>query len=171
MKPFEEITIWERWNVKKKEFKHNHIIEGWSGLEAPLPANQTQAKNWKGAKWNKKYGYLKEGRVYEFGGKILGEAIQKQSPDKSKHFTTTYKGTFQGKFDCLDCSKDTGTIEDDYWIQDGTWLSVVPEWAGHLCLRCLRIRLDRDLQLSDFVLEYEVNSHINQKLLDRINNG
>jgi len=154
-KPFEEITIWERLNVKENIFEHNHINEGWSGLEAPLPKNQKQAKNWKGAKWKKKYGYLQEHRVVEFGGKVLGEEIVHFKVDKP--------------FNCLDCFKDTSIMPDDYWIQNDLWLSVVPEWVGHLCLRCLRIRLDRDLQLTDFMLDYEVNNHINQELLERVN--
>lgn len=76
-KPFEEVTIWKRWNVKKKRFKHNHIEEGWSGLEAPLPQNQTQAKGWKGAKWKKHYGFLQEGKVTEIGGDNVLKAMEK----------------------------------------------------------------------------------------------
>jgi hypothetical protein len=114
----------------------------------------------------------------------MEKVVIKSNPDGTKHYTTTYKAKVRlpnkpcllGKvgrkenYNCLDCYKDTCTIEDDYSIHDDIWLSVVPGWVGHLCLRCLRTRLGRDLQLSDFMLEYEVNSHINQEFLDEINN-
>jgi len=58
-----EVTIWERYNYKEKGFEHNHIEEGWSSLEAPLPKTQKQAKDWKGAKWKKEYAYLREHKV------------------------------------------------------------------------------------------------------------
>lgn len=78
------------------------------------------------------------------------------------------------KFLCLDCGIDTLPDPNEYSVHDDVWMQatgcIFPAgWIGHLCLRCLRIRLDRDLQLSDFVLEYEVNSHINQELLDKVN--
>jgi hypothetical protein len=67
IKPFEEVTIWHRLNIKKKEFEFNHIEEGWSGLEAPLPKSEKQAKKWKGATWKKQYGFLQNGKVIEIG--------------------------------------------------------------------------------------------------------
>ncbi len=63
IQPFEEVTIWERKSVKKGIFQHNHIEEGWSGLDAPLPSTQKQAKDWKGARWKKYYGFLQDGKV------------------------------------------------------------------------------------------------------------
>ena len=101
----------------------------------------------------------------------MAKVVVKTNPEKTKHYTTTYKSKLRSEenYNCLDCYKDTCTIEDDYSIHDDIWLSVVPGWVGHLCLRCLRIRLGRNLQLSDFMLEYEVNSHINQELLDKVN--
>jgi len=67
VKPMEEVTIWKRLNHKKKKFEFNHIEEGWSGLEAPLPKSENQAKNWKGATWKKNYGFLHDGKVIEIG--------------------------------------------------------------------------------------------------------
>lgn len=75
VKPFEEVTLWSRFNHKKKEFEHNHIEGGWSGLEAPLPKSQSQAKDWKGATWKKHYGFLKEGRVIEIGEEGVIKAL------------------------------------------------------------------------------------------------
>jgi hypothetical protein len=86
-------------------------------------------------------------------------------------------------FKCLDCYRDTlpnemdFTVHDNVWLQnemdftvhDNVWLQAVPGYVGHLCIHCLRIRLQRNLQLSDFVLELEPNKHITQTFLDRIN--
>ena len=66
--PFEEVTIWEKFSVKKGEYQHNHIEQGWqTQLDAPLPKTQKQAKDWKGAKWKKQYGFLREGQVTVLG--------------------------------------------------------------------------------------------------------
>ncbi len=78
-------------------------------------------------------------------------------------------------FECIDCYKDTldplNGFEDDYSVHNHVWLEACEDpFAGDLCLKCLRDRLDRELQMSDFMLQYEVNNHINQELLDRINN-
>lgn len=142
MKPNEEVTIWYRWNVNKKVWLHNHIEEGWSSLDAPLPKSEKQAKVWKGAKWQKHWGNL-------LNGKVLGRWI----------------------YPCLDCGINTIDPEDNftnhYSVHDHVWEEATG--TGDLCLNCLRERLGRDLQLSDFMLEYEDNDHINQELLDRIN--
>ncbi len=144
MKPNEEITIWYRWNVKKKVWLHNHIHEGWSSLDAPLPKNEKQAKAWKGAKWQKHWGNL-------LNGKVLGRWI----------------------YPCMDCGINTLDPKDDFTnhfsVHDHIWLEAVPDEEGDLCIMCIRERLGRDLQLADFMLEYEDNDHINQELLDRIN--
>lgn len=70
MKPNQQITIWERWIVKEKIWKHNHIEEDWSSLDAPLPQNKKQAKNWKGAKWKKHWGMFLDGKVSKLYEKI-----------------------------------------------------------------------------------------------------
>ena len=77
IKPFDEITIWYRFNHKKEVFEHNHIEEGWSALEVPLPKSETQKKGWKGATWKKKFGFLQEGKVIEIGGEGILEAMRK----------------------------------------------------------------------------------------------
>lgn len=78
------------------------------------------------------------------------------------------------KFPCLDCGIDTLPDPNDYQVHDEIWGEVIgclfpAAMSGELCLKCLRQRLGRDLQLTDFMLEYEVNSHINQELLDGVN--
>lgn len=73
------------------------------------------------------------------------------------------------KYACLDCYRSTLPDEMDFTVHDNVWLQVVPGYVGHLCIHCLKIRLQRDLQLSDFVLELEPNQHITQPFLDRIN--
>lgn len=75
----------------------------------------------------------------------------------------------QRVFNCLDCYKDTLPDPNEYTVRDEVWLEACPGWVGHLCLRCLRVRLRRDLKLSDFLLEYEVNNHVTQELLDEVN--
>jgi len=73
------------------------------------------------------------------------------------------------RFRCLDCYIDTMPEPHDYQILDDLWLKVCPGWVGHLCLRCLRVRLQRDLKLSDFKTGWEINDHINQELLNEVN--
>jgi hypothetical protein len=72
-------------------------------------------------------------------------------------------------YPCLDCFCDTLPDEVDFSVHDKVWLQAVPGDEGHLCIHCLKTRLQRDLQLSDFLLGYEVNSHITQEFLDSIN--
>lgn len=72
-------------------------------------------------------------------------------------------------FKCLDCYCDTVPDKVDFTVHDNLWLQVVPGYVGHLCIHCLKIRLQRDLQLSDFVLELEPNQHITQIFLDGVN--
>jgi hypothetical protein len=72
-------------------------------------------------------------------------------------------------FKCLDCYKDTMTDPRDYSVQDDLWLRVCPGYVGHLCITCFRIRLGRNLKLTDFKLEYEINNWVTQEILDEIN--
>lgn len=76
------------------------------------------------------------------------------------------------KFLCDDCKCET--LEDDYSVHDNIWMKatgcIFPAgWVGTLCLQCLKTRLGRNLQLSDFILDFEVNNHITPKLLGEIN--
>ncbi len=73
------------------------------------------------------------------------------------------------RFPCLDCYCDTLPDEVDFSVHDNIWLQAVPDDEGHLCIHCFRIRLDRNLKLSDFLLGYDINNHITQEFLDRIN--
>ena len=77
-------------------------------------------------------------------------------------------------FPCLDCGINTLPDPNNYQVYDGVWIEAIDclfpaGMSWELCLRCLRIRLGRDLQLSDFMLDYEVNNHINQELLNKVN--
>jgi hypothetical protein len=73
VKPFEEVTIWYRFNHKENVFEHNHIEEGWSSLDAPLPKSENQERGWKGATWKKHVGLLRDGKVTEIGADgVLG---------------------------------------------------------------------------------------------------
>jgi len=72
-------------------------------------------------------------------------------------------------FKCLDCYKETCNDIDHFNVYDYVWLKAVPGGVGHLCLRCLRVRLRRNLDMTDFNLEWEVNEHINPQLLEKIN--
>ncbi len=73
------------------------------------------------------------------------------------------------KYPCLVCNCDTLPDELDFSVHDHIWSQAVPDDKGHLCIHCLKIRLQRDLQLSDFLLGYEINAHITQEFLERIN--
>ncbi len=73
------------------------------------------------------------------------------------------------EYSCLDCNCDTLPDEVDFSVHDNIWLLAVPGDEGHLCIRCLKTRLQRDLQLSDFLLGYDVNAHITQEFLEVIN--
>lgn len=58
-----EITIWERMD-RKKEFKHNHISDGFYKDElAPKAIDKKQEKIWKNATWRKVKAYLENGKV------------------------------------------------------------------------------------------------------------
>jgi hypothetical protein len=72
-------------------------------------------------------------------------------------------------FNCMDCYKDTCNYIYDYSVRDEVWLKVVPGWVGHLCPRCLRVRLQRPLTMDDFELDKEVNEHITKEFLEIIN--
>ena len=71
-------------------------------------------------------------------------------------------------FKCLDCGVDTLEVPD-YTLQDDLWREINPIWVGCLCMPCMRRRMDRDLVLEDFKLEYPINYHISQELIDRLN--
>lgn len=63
-----KITIWERYVCVDKEkkifkWKHNHIEDGWSTSDIPIPKFKSQMGWLKGA-WRKKHGELKDGKVY-----------------------------------------------------------------------------------------------------------
>ena len=81
------------------------------------------------------------------------------------------------KFLCDDCGIDTLPNPDsinEYSVYDDVWMKatgcIFPAgWLGTLCLRCLKTRLGRNLQLSDFILDREVNEHITLQLLESIN--
>jgi len=73
------------------------------------------------------------------------------------------------RFRCLDCYIDTLPEPHDYHLHEEVWLEACPGWVGHLCLKCLRVRLRRSLKLSDFMLEYEINNHVTQELLNEVN--
>jgi hypothetical protein len=73
------------------------------------------------------------------------------------------------RFPCLDCGCDTLPDEVDFSAPDNIWLQAVPGDEGHLCIHCFKIRLGRDLQLSDFMLEYEINQHITPIFLEKVN--
>lgn len=80
----------------------------------------------------------------------------------------------ESSFPCIDCGIDTLPDPNEYSVHDDIWMEAVgcifpAGWIGHLCLHCLKIRLGRDLQLADFMLECDVNNHINQKLLNKVN--
>jgi len=75
------------------------------------------------------------------------------------------------KWICLDCSQDTGRMNEHYFIQTETWLSVVGSKIGMLCVGCLESRLGRKLLPKDFP-DVTINNpkygNKSQRLLDRL---
>lgn len=63
-----QITIWKRWDDKKKKFMHNHIEDGHSRNDLPTPIHEKQRSAWDEILWEKSWGFLKD-------GKIIGEMI------------------------------------------------------------------------------------------------
>lgn len=55
----QQITIWESWNQKRGEWKHNHIEFGWMKTDKPNPkTNSKEQKGWNGQKWKRELGWL-----------------------------------------------------------------------------------------------------------------
>lgn len=61
-----EITIWERYNVKKKQWEHNHISDGFAKEDKPIPVSDNQKKAWKKAEWRKQMALLINNVVYPY---------------------------------------------------------------------------------------------------------
>ena len=51
------ITIWKIYNAKKEEYEHNHIEDGHSTSDYPLPKHPSfiSQKSWKSYKWEKEF--------------------------------------------------------------------------------------------------------------------
>jgi hypothetical protein len=66
----DKVTVWSRFE-KKEGWVHNHIEEGWTFSGEPHPVADTaegrlkQAKAWKGRKWKRTWGFIKNGKVVE----------------------------------------------------------------------------------------------------------
>jgi len=53
------VTVWYRQNNKNKEFEFNHYEEGYDETQTvPVTDIPKQQKDWKKAKWRKKFGHL-----------------------------------------------------------------------------------------------------------------
>lgn len=61
----EKVTVWYRYSNKEKEWKHNHIEDGWTFGSLPTSKLDSQVKAWKGGKWKRAWGFLKNGKVEE----------------------------------------------------------------------------------------------------------
>lgn len=59
------VTIWKRFNDETRCFEHNHIEDGHipHKQETPTAVTSEQARNWKGALWIRRFGYLEDGVV------------------------------------------------------------------------------------------------------------
>jgi len=56
-----EVTTWYRFDEQRKKYVFNHYEEGWNDEQTiPVPRTKNQDKDWKKAKWSKKYGHLAE---------------------------------------------------------------------------------------------------------------
>ncbi|MCK4897838.1 MAG: hypothetical protein KAS38_03620 [Anaerolineales bacterium] len=61
----EKVTVWYRYNNKKKEWEHNHIEDGWTFTPIPNAQHESQVKAWKNGKWKRAWGFLENGKVTE----------------------------------------------------------------------------------------------------------
>lgn len=59
------ITIWKRFNDRRRAFELNHIEDGHAPIEQrePKARSEEQARSWKGALWVRFHGYLIDGKV------------------------------------------------------------------------------------------------------------
>jgi len=60
------ITVWKIYNKDKDIYQHNHVEDGHSTSEYPLPKQlsfQSQ-KSWKSMKWQREFGYLDKGIIW-----------------------------------------------------------------------------------------------------------
>jgi len=56
-----EVTTWYRFDEQRKKYLFNHYEEGWDeSQDKPVPRTKNQEKDWKKAKWWKRYGNLVE---------------------------------------------------------------------------------------------------------------
>lgn len=56
------ITVWDTFDKEKEEFVFNHISDGWSDDEKPVPKFDSQ-KGWLKREWRKSYAHLVDGKV------------------------------------------------------------------------------------------------------------
>jgi len=61
----EKVTVWYKYNNKRKEWEHNHIEDGWTFGSLPTPQHENQVKAWKAGKWKRAWGFLENGKVEE----------------------------------------------------------------------------------------------------------
>ena len=62
------ITIWDKWNWKKKEWEFNHIEDGFKlSKSEPQAVSEIQKKSWKNQKWKKEKAILRNGKVESIG--------------------------------------------------------------------------------------------------------
>jgi hypothetical protein len=61
-------------------------------------------------------------------------------------------------YSCVDCQKEI-TCDNDYQICNSTWKEAHAKKSDILCLKCLKIRLRRDLTITDFT-DYPINAKI-----------
>lgn len=52
-----KITLWYRFHEKPPHMAYNHLENGWSYEEKPIPKSDTQIKAWKG-EWCKLHTYM-----------------------------------------------------------------------------------------------------------------
>lgn len=51
---------------------------------------------------------------------------------------------------CLDCQRDTQSIDEYYMVKDDVWIKANPSDDGMLCIVCLETRIGRTLESNDF---------------------
>lgn len=62
--PDTRVTVWYRWNEKKKRWEHNHYENGWSEENTPNPSSDEQ-QVWLKCKWRSELRWLINHQIVE----------------------------------------------------------------------------------------------------------
>ena len=65
------ITVWERFYPDTNTWRHNHISDNHTELNAPIAISDLQKSAWKNATWRRRLAYLDINNEIQGGGTIF----------------------------------------------------------------------------------------------------